>query len=285
MYFCAKLITFRSIHKISMKKYILDSRIISNEDLGARYKLMRLQLPCNCGKIEMLPGQFVEVKAPETEPLLRRPISIYDFDKENNILSLLVRSVGNGTRQITDMQAGERLNIVGPLGHGFTLPSAEGPKVLLIGGGVGVAPLYYLAKALVDNGFKVDLIYGARCAEELVALPAFEKLKEETDAMSGTKLDIHVCTDDGSMGFHGLVTQNPVALDGSFDAVKCCGPMPMMKAVAKLAASRGIECEVSLENHMACGLGACLCCVEKTKKGNVCVCTDGPVFNTELLSW
>ncbi len=255
-----------------MKKYLLDTVVKLNRDLGSGYFLLELQLDASLG-IEMLPGQFVEIKSPEKEPLLRRPISIFDYNKDSGILSLLVRAVGEGTRQITRLEEGDILNVVAPLGHGFTVPSAK--RLLLVGGGVGIAPLLYLSKALKAEGNHVEVIYGARTQSELVALECFSNV---VDA-------IHACTDDGSYGFHGLVTQHDAALNGTFDEIKCCGPMPMMKAVAKLASSRAISCEVSLENHMACGLGACLCCVEKTKKGNVCVCTDGPVFNIDQLTW
>ncbi|MDE6402735.1 MAG: dihydroorotate dehydrogenase electron transfer subunit, partial [Muribaculaceae bacterium] len=97
--------------------------------------------------------------------------------------------------------------------------------------------------------------------------------------------DLESCPDDGSMGLHGFVSQHPAVTDGEFDLVQVCGPMPMMKATAAIFRRRGIACEVSLENHMACGLGACLCCVEPTTTGNRCVCTDGPVFNIDELKW
>lgn len=255
-----------------MKKYLFDTIVKLNQNLGSGYFLLDLHMETALG-IDMAPGQFVEIKSPGKEPLLRRPISIFNYVKGSGVLSLLVRAVGDGTRQITRLKSGDVLNVVAPLGHGFTIPTVK--RVLLIGGGVGIAPLLYLSRVLKTADNHVEVIYGARTHRELVAL---EKFRDIVDA-------IHACTDDGSYGFHGLVTQHDVAVNGNFDEIKCCGPMPMMKAVASLASFRKIPCEVSLENHMACGLGACLCCVEKTKKGNVCVCTDGPVFNINQLTW
>ena len=160
-----------------------------------------------------------------------------------------------------------------PLGNGFTL-SHTGERVLLVGGGVGVAPLLCLGAALVANGSKPEFLLGARTAADQLQLPEFEALGK-----------VYISTDDGSMGTPGTVVDNPVIENENFDRIYCCGPMPMMKAVASVARRRGIDCEVSLENTMACGLGACLCCVEKTVKGNVCVCTEGPVFNINQLTW
>ena len=138
-----------------------------------------------------------------------------------------------------------------PLGNGFT-PAKTGEKVLLIGGGVGVAPLLYMGAAMKQAGQEPTFLLGARTAQ------------------------------DGEKGF---VTNHSILSQEQFDRISTCGPTPMMKAVARLAVAKGIACEASLENLMACGLGACLCCVEKTTEGNVCVCKDGPVFNIQSLLW
>ncbi len=222
---------------------------------------------------EMLPGQFVEVGVETPGVLLRRPISINDVDYEANTLTLLVRNAGRGTSALMDMKSGDRINLLLPLGKGFSTEAPQGAKLLLIGGGVGVAPLLYLGKVLKSEGFAPEFLLGARTAADLLSLDEFKNV--------GT---VHVCTEDGSDGVEGFVTAHP-CLSESYHRYYCCGPAPMMKAVAAVARSNGTDCEVSLENMMACGLGACLCCVEKTVKGNVCVCTEGPVFNTNELTW
>lgn len=172
-----------------------------------------------------------------------------------------------------DMKSGDRINLLLPLGKGFSTEAPQGAKLLLIGGGVGVAPLLYLGKVLKSEGFAPEFLLGARTAADLLSLDEFKNV--------GT---VHVCTEDGSDGVEGFVTAHS-CLSESYHRYYCCGPAPMMKAVAAVARRNGTDCEVSLENMMACGLGACLCCVEKTVKGNVCVCTEGPVFNTNELTW
>lgn len=171
------------------------------------------------------------------------------------------------------MKAGEKLNILLPLGNGFTTECKAGSRLLLIGGGVGVAPLLYLGRELKAKGHHPEFLLGARSAGDLLSLDEFRSIGP-----------VHICTEDGSEGIKGLVTTHPT-LSESYEHYYCCGPAPMMKAIASIAYKNGTNCEVSLENMMACGLGACLCCVEKTVKGNVCVCTEGPVFNIESLTW
>ena len=166
------------------------------------------------------------------------------------------------------------LNCLFPLGGSFTLPSQDGEKVLVAGGGVGVAPLLYFGKRLNDVGCKPVFLLGARSKADLLMLDEFEKYGR-----------VCLTTEDGTAGERGFVTNHSVLDEIRFDRIASCGPKPMMVAVAKYAKSRGIECEVSLENMMACGLGACLCCVEKTVEGNLCVCKEGPVFNINKLLW
>lgn len=221
----------------------------------------------------ILPGQFVQVAANTPGVFLRRPISINDVNYDQNTIDLLIRKAGKGTSTLVALKEGDKLNILLPLGNGFSFDVASGSRLLLIGGGVGVAPLLYLGRKLKEAGHKPEFLLGARSAADLLELDDF--------AAVGT---VHVSTEDGSMGEHGLVTRHS-ALEGNIDTIYCCGPAPMMKAVAAIARERAINCEVSLENMMACGLGACLCCVENTVKGNVCVCTEGPVFNINLLNW
>ena len=256
------------------KKYVMDLRVAEARRVHERYVLIRLtreeRLPV------MKPGQFVEVRVDGAPGVfLRRPISVNFVDKERNELWLLVAVVGEGTRQMAQLQAGDVVNIVGPLGNGFSLPAGEAAgTVLLVGGGVGVAPLLYQGAVLKAAGLKPVFLLGARTAKDLLMLDEFRKYGE-----------VFVTTEDGSEGERGFVTQHTVLQKRQFDLIQTCGPTPMMKAVARFAYQQNIECEVSLENMMACGLGACLCCVEKTTEGNLCVCKDGPVFNIKKLLW
>ena len=255
-----------------MKKYVLDLTVVSVERIHARYVLIRLTdtkpLP------DMLPGQFVEVRvdgSPST--FLRRPISINYVDRAQNQLWLLVATVGEGTRTLATLLPGTVLNCVLPLGNGFT-PVVSGQKVLLVGGGVGVAPLLYMGAQMHEQGFEPTFLLGARTQEDLLMLDEFKKYGR-----------VFLTTEDGSVGEKGFVTNHSILQQEQFDRISTCGPTPMMKAVARLARDKGIDCEVSLENLMACGLGACLCCVEKTTEGNLCVCKEGPVFNINRLLW
>ena len=255
-----------------MKKYILDLKVKQVEQIHQRYVLIKLThentLP------EMQPGQFVEVRvdgSPST--FLRRPISINFVDRENNELWLLVATVGDGTKQLAKLKFGDVLNCVLPLGNGFT-PAKQGEKVLLVGGGVGVAPLLYMGAEMKRQGIEPTFLLGARTANDLLMLPIFNKYGRA-----------YVTTEDGSMGEKGFVTNHSILNQEHFDRISTCGPTPMMKAVARYARQNNVDCEASLENLMACGLGACLCCVEKTTEGNLCVCKDGPVFNIKKLLW
>lgn len=255
-----------------MKKYILDFEIVENRHLHDLYSLLVLT-PVGSKLPEMRPGQFVQVAVDKSKStFLRRPISINFVDVANNHLWLLVRKAGDGTRALCDMTAGEKLNLILPMGNSFTLP-AEGSSVLLAGGGVGVAPMLYWGYELKRHGFKPEFLLGARSINDILELDEFTGIGK-----------VYVATEDGTLGEKGLITRHSI-LSRPTDNIYCCGPAPMMKAIAAEARKLGANCEVSLENMMACGLGACLCCVENTVKGNVCVCTEGPVFNINDLTW
>lgn len=257
-----------------MKKYIYDFIVAENVKLSHVYALLKLR-PSNGSTLpEIMPGQFVQVDIPDKKGVfLRRPISVNYVDYENNELWLLVRNAGKGTEKLVSVPLGQIINIVFPLGNGFSLKTPATANVLLIGGGVGVAPLLYLGKKMKDAGVNVSFLLGAKSRADLLELEEFNNYGS-----------VYVSTDDGSFGENGVVTHNS-ALQKKWDKIYCCGPMPMMHAVASYALRNNIECEVSLENRMACGLGACLCCVEDTDRGNVCVCTEGPVFNIKKLKW
>ena len=253
-----------------MKKYCLDLTLKAVEHLNEKYVLLRLT--DNISLPEMLPGQFVEIKvegSPNT--YLRRPISIHYVDRENNELWLLVATIGDGTKAMAALQPGEKMNVVLPLGNGFTI--AVG-KTLLVGGGVGVAPLLYAGKAIKELGGEPVFLLGARASKDLLELDKFREVGR-----------VFLTTEDGSEGERGFVTNHSIWHQESFDRIEVCGPKPMMVAVSRLARELSVPCEVSLENMMACGLGACLCCVEDTVDGHVCVCTEGPVFDIEKLKW
>jgi dihydroorotate dehydrogenase electron transfer subunit len=266
--FCSLNCNFAPI----MKKYLLDLTVKAVERIHERYVLIKLTdskpLP------EMLPGQFIEVRVDgSTTTFLRRPISINFIDRKQNELWLLVATVGDGTHKLAELKESDQLNCLLPLGNGFT-PVHEGEKVLLVGGGVGVAPLLYMGAQMQQMGMEPTFLLGARTAKDLLLLDMFNRFGR-----------VFVTTEDGSQGEKGFVTNHSILSDERFDRISTCGPTPMMKAVARYARSKGIDCEASLENLMACGLGACLCCVEKTTEGNLCVCKDGPVFNIKRLLW
>ncbi|MBQ0029124.1 MAG: dihydroorotate dehydrogenase electron transfer subunit [Bacteroidales bacterium] len=256
-----------------MKKHIIDFEVSSNEEVGNNAILMKLHCPTPLPEIK--PGQFVEVRI-DNEPnvFLRRPISINYIDKKANEMWLLVQKVGKGTNKLGTLQKGDTLNCVVPLGNGFDTKAAQGKKVLLVGGGVGVAPMLMLGSTLKEEGTEPTFLLGARTKNMLLEKELFEQ--------TGRLL---VTTEDGSLGEKGFVTNHSVLSNEKFDKIYVCGPTPMMKAVAGYAKKAGIDCEVSLENKMACGLGACLCCVTETQEGHKCVCTDGPVFNINELTW
>lgn len=255
-----------------MKKYILDLTVTANEHVREGYVLLKLTdrnpLP------EMLPGQFAELKVEGTTTFLRRPISINYVDREKNEVWFLIHEIGDGTRKLGELRVGETLNVVMPLGNGFTLPASPEERVLLVGGGVGTAPLLYMGKKMAEMGCKPCFLLGGRSAGDLMQLEMFRALG-----------DVYLTTEDGSEGEKGFVTQHSLLQRESFDRIATCGPKPMMVAVARYAKAKGICCEVSLENMMACGVGACLCCVENTTEGHLCVCKEGPVFNMDRLLW
>ena len=249
-------------------KQISDFVIERREQLGRHYFSLKLRHPDRLLPIEA--GQFVEVEVRHCrEVMLRRPISVHDADPTNNTLSLLIQIVGNGTRQLATLKEGDELNVIYPLGHGF---SVSGDRPLLVGGGAGIAPLLYLAKCYGQRGVTPTILLGGRTKELIPVREAFEPYGK-----------VLYATEDGSLGEKGLVTQHTL-FGADYDHICTCGPTPMMKAVGCYAYGTGIPCEVSLENMMACGIGACLCCVADTDEGHKCVCKEGPVFDVRNLT-
>lgn len=255
-----------------LKKHVGLLKVLKNRSINKDYYVLELESPENVS--EILPGQFVELLVENTRnAFLRRPISIYNVNPERNSIELLIQIVGEGTRLLSELKEGDFVDVIYPLGKTFTTLNS-GEKALLVGGGVGVAPLLYLARKLKDKNVEVHILLGGRGKENIVDVDNF--------ALYGK---VYIATDDGSLGEKGLVTQHSIMQSRDFDMIYSCGPDPMMRAVAHVAAKNNINCEVSLENMMACGIGSCLCCVTQTKTGHQCVCTDGPVFNTEILEW
>lgn len=256
-----------------MKKYILDLVVTENVRLHSNYVLLKMTHPSTLP--EMLPGQFAQLQVQGSDTtFLRRPISINKVDRSKNEVWFLVQIVGDGTRRLSQISKGEIINTILPLGNTFTMPDTE-ERVLLIGGGVGTAPMLYLGIELKKLGVTPTFLLGARSQKDLLQLDEFNQIG-----------DVYVTTEDGSAGEKGYVTMHSILSKQQFNRIYTCGPKPMMVAVARHAKQHNIECEVSLENTMACGIGACLCCVENTVgDGHVCVCTEGPIFNTKKLLW
>jgi dihydroorotate dehydrogenase electron transfer subunit len=256
-----------------MSKLIQDFEVVQNIKLNSENFILVITPPHPLPEIK--PGQFVEIRvdfAPDT--FLRRPISVFDISYDKNTLSLLIKLVGEGTKKLSQLERGDVINLIYPLGNSFSLPS--GKNALLIGGGIGVAPLLFLGKYLKNHRKRPTFLLGFRSADLVIDLTEFEKLGK-----------VYITTDDGTSGEEGLVTHHSILKPAKpgFDIIYACGPEVMMKAVGEYAENHGINCEVSLENTMACGFGVCLCCVRKTVFGNKMVCTDGPVFKTSEIIW
>ena len=267
-----------------------EAQVLSNVEVSPGYFRMRMTAPPAIA--DARPGQFVMVRVSRAiDPLLRRPFGIYDLGSyltpytdcgRQTYLEILYKVVGKGTSLMSDLHQGDHLDILAPLGRGFEAgPTAE--QKVLVGGGVGLAPLYLLAKELVRE-HPVRLFAGGRTKEDILCITEFERLGVET----------YVATDDGTLGDRGLVTQvmmKHLASDNKPKRLFACGPFPMLRAVAGVAEEMQVPCQVSLEAFMACGMGACLGCVVKGVNHSAetpdyrCVCKDGPVFDSTDLSW
>lgn len=250
-----------------MPKTVVEAMVVEHRYITEDVKELVLCAPAIAA--EAAPGQFVHLKLAAAELLLRRPISIADANVDRGTIRLIYRIIGKGTTVLSALTAGDMVNCLGPLGNGFDL-TCERP--LLVGGGMGVAPLIFLARQLAPR--RVEALVGGRNQTEMFWPILFENL---TDA-------VHVTTDDGSIGMKGFtIDLLPELLEKKqYDRIFVCGPQMMMDAVAKFAAARDIPCQVSLEKYMACGIGACLSCTcEGTDGKRRKVCTDGPVFWAE----
>lgn len=254
-----------------MIKYIRDLEVAENRIVNDDFFVLTLKTGYPVP--EILPGQFIQLRIDgSSNTFLRRPFSVFDWDG-NGTIKILVKIAGPGTARLAEYRKGDIINGILPLGNSFTIPG-KGQKVLLAGGGCGIAPLLFLGKIMKSRGIEPVFILGFKNRKSILETGTFRKTGQ-----------VFITTEDGSEGEKGYLTGHSLFLKGNFDHISCCGPLPMMKAVAAYAAGRKIECEVSLENLMACGFGVCLCCVEETTRGNVCSCTEGPVFNIKELKW
>ena len=258
-----------------------NARVLHNEEVGLGYLRMGLAFP----ELAMIarPGQFVMVRIPDGYlPLLRRPFSVHCRLGEGDEVygfELLYKVVGQTTQAMSGLKAGDVLDVLGPLGSGFTLPVGV-RDVFLVAGGVGVASLYYLGLFLAEHeGIRARLFLGGRTAADILCQEAFESM--------GVK--VRITTEDGSLGEKGLITsivEEAVRVEEKPDIIYACGPTGMLKAVSNIACAYEVLCQISLETVMACGFGVCLgCAVQKagTKEGYLHACTDGPVFDSRAV--
>jgi dihydroorotate dehydrogenase electron transfer subunit len=251
-------------------------QIVSNERSTDSYFRLMLRAPQIAPLIQ--PGQFAHVRIlPLKDALLRRPFSI--FQVAGDTFSILYKNVGKGTDALSRMRAGGELSVIAPLGHGFTIPKSGGEIPLLVAGGYGMAAMFLLAQRSSQRGIvfvggrrRVDIL----CEKEFAALG----------------WDIRVTTEDGSHGEKGLVTQPLIAelkRDASGKKLYACGPTPMLKAVGKIAEDFNVPAELSMDEHMCCGVGVCLTCVIPIKTGDGWeyqrTCTEGPVFDSSRIVW
>lgn len=255
-----------------MAKRIEDLKIVDNKHLTDDFCVLELESQTKIP--EFKPGQFVQVKVEDSpSTFLRRPISVHDVDFTGNRYKLLIQVLGKGTEMLYNLKNGADLNVIHPLGNSFSVPES-GQKILLAGGGTGIAPLLFLGKYLKNKGFEIEYLLGFRNRLRVILLDEFSSVGK-----------VHISTEDGSFGEKGLLTSHSVLKSEKIDMIYCCGPDPMMHSVADYCRKHNIRCEVSLENLMACGFGICLCCIVGTTRGNICTCTEGPVFNIRELKW
>jgi dihydroorotate dehydrogenase electron transfer subunit len=249
---------------------MLEAEVVENDVVMPNTRVLRLRAP---SLSQAVPGQFLHIRTTDDwDPLLRRPISLFRIFADG--ASILVRDVGRGSGKISRAPVGSRLDCIGPLGQGFqAVPGAN--RLLMVGGGYGVAPLVGLAERLLPAGAEVTLLLGAATAAHVfpaVHLPP--------------AIEYHTSTDDGTQGHHGLVTELIPRFLHWADAVYACGPTAMLEAVAAACASRPrLPVAVAMEQQMGCAMGVCLACVIPTKHGNRRVCRDGPVFPASEVVW
>jgi dihydroorotate dehydrogenase electron transfer subunit len=264
--------------------YLVKAKVIKNIAVGPAYYKMLLSCPDIARAA--YPGQFVNMKVSDTgEPLLRRPLGVHRIQGRN--IEVIYEIVGQGTALLAQRKAGEYLEVIGPLGNGFSRESGPDSqaKKILVAGGMGIAPLIFLAQSLAkpripDSKPKTLALIGAKTKDGILCEKEFRKLD----------CDVKIATDDGSRGFKGKVTDLlkhllPITNYRLPITIYACGPRPMLKEVAKISQQYRIRAQVSLEEHMACGFGACMGCAVKTSQGYKRVCKEGPVFQADEIIW
>lgn len=265
------------------KMFQIKAKLLYNKRIKGDYLYCALKAPQIAHNAH--PGQFVNIKLTDTfEPLLRRPFSIHRVKGSN--IEILYEVVGKGTEILSQKKTGEYLDAIGPLGNGFNYKSEARSKErgVLVGGGMGVAPLLFLAEKLAEQ--KTIILIGAKTKNQLLCEMEFKQLGYE----------VKISTDDGSKGFKGRVTDLLKCLlstipacrrgrDYRLSTIYACGPKPMLKEINTLSKKYNVPAQISLEEHMACGIGACLGCVVKTSEGFKRVCKEGPVFNADEIIW
>ncbi len=253
--------------------------ILSNDCMEANFFRMRIETETIAKAVH--PGQFLQIKCSEDNFILRKPISV--FDRGKNYVEILYEVVGEGTKALSKRISGTEIEFIGPLGNGFSLPSKAVDSIVLVSGGIGFAPLHFLAKEIAGlERFSTDKLHffcGMRDQQTCFL----------SELLHNIPLKSSISTDDGSIGFKGRVTE---LLDNYFTELSLsenimmysCGPKPMLKAVQTVAEKFEIKCELAYHNYMICGIGACLCCVNKASDGKYKrVCYDGPVFDAKEL--
>lgn len=250
---------------------LVSCQIIENNEIAQNYFKMKIDSPELASRVT--PGQFFHIKtADRLDIILRRPISVYDYNETS--ITILYEVVGKGTALLSGKKPGEELDILGPLGNGFSMPINE-TKIFIVAGGMGVAPLFCLAKEIIKMKKKeITVLIGANNEYKVLCEADFKKIG----------LSPEICTDDGSYGYKGFVTDLFKEKLGTY--VYACGPNKMLKELSSILIERNIKGEISMDTHMGCGMGVCLGCVIKTKDGKYKrVCKDGPVFKVDEVVW
>jgi dihydroorotate dehydrogenase electron transfer subunit len=269
----------------------IDGIVKTNERIKPLYFLLTINCPPIANEIR--PGQFIMLKVSDgPSPLLRRPFSVYKSypadhpeKKKRGYILILYKIVGKGTQKMTEFKKGQKVNMIGPLGNGFSLPPLPSPPhVMLIGGGVGIVSLYSLAEALRFNKLSFVAFIGGKTKDDILCEEDFKELNTSR---------IFIATEDGSMGYKGTVidlflSQQKRVNKIASQYIYSCGPIEMLKDLANVVKSKRVVCQISMEARMGCGFGACWGCVVKTydpKTPYQRVCKEGPVFNLKDIAW
>lgn len=248
--------------------------VLSNEEIAERVWVIALVAPQTASTCK--PGQFVHIRLYNNDAeILRLPFSVYGIIREHGAIEVMYQILGNGTRRLASLTAGDSCDLIGPIGNTWCIPE-DARRALLVSGGLGAAPLAMLSEKLVQRNVTCDFAMGAPTSNRLVGRDRLGRY--------GT---VMVATDDGSEGVKGFVTQISSQLldQNRYDMVCTCGPEPMELIVASQADAAQVYCQVSLERMMACGVGACLGCVVRTSAGLQRVCVDGPIFDASEVIW